>query len=306
MVTAVAMVIEAMDMATAAVTIRTTVVMATAVAMAVITAAIIHTTEVTAMATEGTTAVTTAMLIVTTDITITMIAVTKAAPVQLKNKLLLPRHRQRTQLLPIPRLQTQPLLLSPISLLVGELAATACSSGQPPAVKVRANPLRVTTLVGALPTTLLPLSLKNHQKTKFCSTAAVVPVEAVVEEALLVEVGEASAAVVTPIIALSLTSFTSLSFSSSPTINDLSTTTHHPFTLHHNITTIPRKLSIVSTITMTTMRNPATAIRGIKDHPTVDDAAVADQAMAEAEATAGGAMATMTTTVDMANPDAER
>ena len=301
MVTAVAMVIEAMDMATAAVTIRTTVVMATAVAMAV---AIIHTMEVTAMATVGTAAVTTAMLIVTTDITITMIAVTKAAPVQLKNKLLLPRHRQRTQLLPIPRLQTQPLLLSPISLLVGELAATACSSGQPPAVKVRVNPPRVTTLVGALPTTLLPPSLRNPQKTKFCSTAAVVPVEAVAEEALLVEVAEASAAVVTPIIALSLTSFTSLSFSSSPITNDLSTTTHHPFTLHHNITTIPRKLSIVSTITMTTMRNPATAIRGIMDHPTVDDAAVADQAMAEAEA--GGAMATMTTTVDMANPDAER
>ena len=151
-------------------------------------------------------------------------------------------------------------------------------------------------------------SLRNPQKTKFCSTAAMAVVvasedllqlPAVVVVADLVEV-------VTPTIDLSSISFTSLSFSNSLITDDPSITTLHQFTLHPKCTTCPNQLSIDSMITMITMsgeENLVMAIRGIMEVPTDEVQAVtADQAttVAAVEATAEGAMM-MTTTVDMAD-----
>ena len=158
-------------------------VMDMATAMVVIT----HTTVVTAMVIMDITA--RAIATVTTESTITIAAVTKA-PLLIRRKLQ-PQLQQPLQpqpilLQPILQPQTQQLQVSPINLQdQEEVVVEASSFGKPLAVKARVSLLRMIIIPVLVQQTIMNLhqSLRNPQKTKFCSTAAMAVVEA--SEALL-------------------------------------------------------------------------------------------------------------------------
>ena len=178
----------------------------TATAMAVVTT---HITVVMAMVTVVITGITVviieATVTVTTGSTTTIAAVIKAPP-----PIVLRKPPQPQPLLPPillqPRLpQTLLPLASPINLVVQEVAVVvASSSGKPLAVKARVSLQRIIIPTPVQQTTMKSLlNLRNHRKTRFCSTAAT-PVMAVAAEELLLQVAVvvASVEVATPTIDL--------------------------------------------------------------------------------------------------------
>ena len=153
----------------------------TATAMAVVTT---HITVVMAMVTEVITGITVvitkATVTVTTESMTTIAAVIKAPPPPTLKKPPRPQQPLPPKLLqPILLPQTRLPLASPINLVVQEVAVEASSSGKPLAVKVRVSLLRIIILTPVQQTTMKSLlNLRNHQRTRFCSTAATPAMEA--------------------------------------------------------------------------------------------------------------------------------
>ena len=179
----------------------------TATAMAVVTT---HITVVMAMVTVVITGITVviteATVTVTTESTTTIAAVIKAPPPLLRKPPQQPQPLLTPKLLQLRLPQTLLPLASPINLVVQEVVAVmvASSSGTPLAVKVRVSLLRIITLVPVQQTTMKSLlSLRNHRRTRFCSTAATPVMVVAVEELLLqVAVVAGSVEVATPTIDL--------------------------------------------------------------------------------------------------------